>query len=124
MHVRLVKTIDFEAAHFLPTFPEGHKCRRLHGHSYKVDIVVEGEVPPEQGYLIDYAEIKAAFEPLKQQLDHSCLNEVEGLANPTSEMIAKWIWDRLKPRLPLLAEVVIHETCSSRCEYRGPGAAP
>ena len=124
MHVRLVKTIDFEAAHFLPTFPEGHKCRRLHGHSYKVDIVVEGEVPPEQGYLIDYAEIKVAFEPLKQQLDHSCLNEVEGLTNPTSEMIAKWIWDRLKPRLPLLAEVVIHETCSSRCEYRGPGAAP
>jgi 6-pyruvoyltetrahydropterin/6-carboxytetrahydropterin synthase len=123
MHVRLVKTTGFEAAHFLPTFPEGHKCRRLHGHSYKVDIIVAGEVPEEQGFLLDYGAIKAAFAPIKEQLDHYCLNEIEGLANPTSEVLAKWIWDRLKPRLPLLDELVIHETCNSRCAYRGSGGA-
>ncbi len=121
MHVRLVKSFGFEAAHWLPTFPEGHKCRRMHGHSFRVDVVVEGEVPMERGYLIDYGEIGAALEPLCQQLDHRCLNEVEGLENPTSEMLSKWIWDRLSPALPSLAEVVVGETCTARCEYRGPG---
>ena len=119
MHVRLVKSFDFEAAHWLPSFPEGHKCRRLHGHSFKVDVVVAGEVPEDQGYLIDYGEIKQAIEPLKQQLDHYCLNDIGGLENPTSEMIARWIWDRLKPSLDLLSEVVVHETCTSRCHYMG-----
>jgi len=119
MHVRLVKSFDFEAAHWLPSFPEGHKCRRMHGHSFRVDIAVEGEVPPGKGYLIDYGEIKDAIEPIRMRLDHYCLNEIEGLSNPTSEVIARWIWDRLKPSMPLLAEVVVHETCTSRCHYRG-----
>ncbi len=120
MHVRLVKTFDFEAAHWLPTFPEGHKCRRLHGHSFRIEVIVAGDVAPEKGYLVDYGEIKQAIEPIKQRLDHYCLNEIEGLKNPTSEVIAMWIWDRLKPQLPLLAEVVVHETCTSRCHYSGP----
>lgn len=126
MRVRLVKTFDFEAAHWLPSFPEGHKCRRLHGHSFKVDVVVAGNVPKERGYLIDYGEIKAAIAPLRERLDHYCLNDIEGLENPTSEMIAAWIWDRLRPALPMLAEVVVHETCTSRCHYCGdddPAAA-
>ena len=93
MHIRLVKSFGFEAAHWLPSFPDDHKCRRMHGHSFRVDVVVEGEVPMERGYLIDYGEIGAALEPLRQQLDHRCLNEVEGLENPTSEMLSKWIWD-------------------------------
>lgn len=120
MHVRLVKSFGFEAAHWLPTFPQGHKCRRMHGHSFRVDVVVEGPVESEQGYLIDYGEIKAALEPIRKQLDHYCLNEIEGLENPTSEVLAGWIWDRVKPGLPMLTQIVVHETCSARCEYSGP----
>lgn len=121
MHIRLAKTFTFEAAHWLPTFPEGHKCRRLHGHSFRVEVVVAGGVEPARGYLIDYGEIKAALAPLHDALDHRLLNDVEGLENPTSEMLAAWIWERLEPTLPSLAEVHVHETCTSRCEYRGPG---
>lgn len=119
MTVRLVKTFTFEAAHWLPTFPPGHKCRRLHGHSFKVEVHVEGAVDAARGYLVDYAEIKAACEPLREQLDHHSLNDIEGLANPTSEMIARWLWERLRPALPMLTRVVVHETCTSRCEYTG-----
>lgn len=119
MHVRLAKTFTFEAAHHLPSFPDGHKCRRLHGHSFRVDVIVAGPVDPQRGYLIDYGDIKAAAEPIIARLDHCLLNEIEGLQNPTSEMIAVWIWRQLRPALPLLAEIVVHETCTSRCEYRG-----
>ena len=119
MHVRLVKSFGFEAAHWLPTFPEGHKCRRMHGHSYRVDVVVEGEVEEAKGYLIDYGEIKATCEPLRKQLDHYLLNEVEGLENPTAENLARWVWNRLVDGLPLLVEVVVHETCTAACAYRG-----
>lgn len=121
MVVRLSKSFGFEAAHSLPTFPEGHKCRRLHGHSFRFDVIVEGPVDPAKGYLIDYGDIKRAAEPVVKQLDHYYLNEIEGLANPTSEVLARWIYDRLKPALPMLSAVVVHETCSSSCEYRGGG---
>lgn len=119
MFVRLSKSFHFEAAHLLPTFPADHKCRRLHGHSFKFDVIVEGNVAPEKGYLIDYGDIKKVTEPLVKRLDHFYLNEIEGLENPTSEVIAKWIFDRLKPALSQLAAIVVHETCSSSCEYRG-----
>jgi 6-pyruvoyltetrahydropterin/6-carboxytetrahydropterin synthase len=119
MSVRLIKTFGFEAAHRLPTFPEGHKCRRLHGHSFRFDVVVEGQVDSKKGYLIDYAEISQVAEPLVRQLDHQYLNEVEGLENPTSENMARWLWERLKPVLPLLAAVVVRESCTAGCEYRG-----
>src|SRR5947207_15751308 len=102
MFVHLSKSFTFEAAHRLPTFPEGHKCRRLHGHSFRVDVVVEGEVDPDKGYLIDYGDIKRVAEPLVGRLDHQYLNEIEGLENPTAENVAKWIFDRLKPELSLL----------------------
>lgn len=119
MRTTLVKTFTFEAAHLLPTFPEGHKCRRLHGHSFRVDVHVSGEVSLQRGYLIDYGQIKQACAPLREILDHHYLNEIEGLQNPTSELIAAWIWERLRPQLPGLARVVVHETCTSRCEYEG-----
>lgn len=119
MRVQLVKSFGFEAAHWLPSFPEGHKCRRMHGHSFKVEIVVEGEVAPEKGYLVDYGDIKRAIEPIRTRLDHFVLNEIDGLENPTSEVIAHWVYNRLKKDLPMLAEVVVHETCTSRCHYRG-----
>jgi 6-pyruvoyltetrahydropterin/6-carboxytetrahydropterin synthase len=119
MRVTLAKTFHFEAAHDLPTFPADHKCRRLHGHSFQFDVVVEGDVDPAKGYLIDYGDITKAAEPIVRRLDHFYLNEIEGLSNPTSEVLAKWIWDRLRPALPQLSAIIVHETCSSRCEYRG-----
>ncbi len=119
MVVRLSKTFGFEAAHLLPTFPEGHKCRRLHGHSFRFEVIVEGEVDPAKGYLIDYGDIKKVTDPLVKQLDHYYLNEIQGLENPTAENVAKWIYDRLKPALPMLASILLYETCTSSCEYRG-----
>ena len=120
MRVRLSKTFRFEAAHSLPTFPDGHKCRRLHGHSFRFDVVVEGEVDPAKGYLVDYGDIKRIVDPIVRRLDHYYLNEIEGLANPTSEVLAAWIWDRLVDALPGLSAIGVRETCTSGCVYRGP----
>ena len=119
MKMELRKTFQFEAAHLLPRLPETHKCRRLHGHSFKVDIVVAGECAPELGWLMDYADIARAFKPVWEQLDHRYLNDVPGLENPTSENIAVWIWEKLKPRLPLLTAVEVAETCTAKCVYKG-----
>ena len=117
--MELRKTFQFEAAHRLPRVPAGHKCARLHGHSFVVEVAVEGPVDPHLGWVMDYADLKTAFRPLYEQLDHNYLNDLAGLENPTSEHVARWIWERLKPALPLLKEVVIAETCMSRCVYRG-----
>jgi len=117
--MELRKTFQFEAAHWLPRLPRTHKCRRLHGHSFKVEIAVEGPLDPKLGWVMDYADISDAFKPLWEKLDHRCLNDVRGLENPTSEIVAEWIWRRLKPNLPLLTEIVVAETCTARCVYRG-----
>ena len=109
----------FEAAHRLPHVPEGHKCARLHGHSFRAEVHVRGPVAEPAGWVVDFAEVRAACEPLRAELDHHYLNEVEGLANPTSENLARWLWTRLAPTLPGLAEVVVRETCTSGCRYRG-----
>lgn len=115
----IFKVFTLEAAHRLPHVPPGHKCARLHGHSFRVEIHVSGEIDPQTGWVMDFADIKAAFQPLYEQLDHHYLNEIDGLDNPTSERLAMWIWKRLKPALPQLSEVVVHETCTSGCSYRG-----
>ncbi len=117
--MRLTKTFQIEAAHRLPNVPSGHKCARMHGHSFTIAVHVEGPVDATLGWVIDFADVKAAFEPLFDALDHRCLNDVEGLDNPTSERLAVWVWERLKPRLPLLAQVDVQETCTSGCSYRG-----
>lgn len=119
MRTRLERTFRFEAAHFLPRVPEGHKCARMHGHSYQVDVVIEGEIHPETGWLVDFAEIDEKVSPLIRRLDHQILNEVDGLGNPTSELLAVWLWQRIAPALPGLVEVVVSETQTSRCVYRG-----
>lgn len=113
------KDFTFEAAHFLPNVPEGHKCRRLHGHSYRVRITVQGPVHPDAGWVMDFGDIKRVFNPILEQLDHQYLNEIDGLDNPTSENIARWIWVRLKAELPQLSRIEISETCSSGCSYAG-----
>ena len=119
MKVELRKSFQFEAAHLLPRLPRNHKCRRLHGHSFKVEVAVRGSCDPKLGWLVDYADIGAAFKPIWRRLDHRYLNEIPGLSNPTSEMLAAWIWRRLKPKLPQLFEVTVAETCTARCVYRG-----
>lgn len=119
MHLELRKIFQFEAAHLLPLLPENHKCRRLHGHSFQVEVVVAGKCDPKLGWVMDYADISAAFKPLCERLDHYYLNEIPGLENPTSENVAAWIWQQLKPKLPLLSEIVVAETCTARCVYRG-----
>ena len=119
VNMELRKTFQFEAAHLLPRLPKTHKCRRLHGHSFKVEIAVAGDCDAELGWVMDYADISAAFRPIWDKLDHRYLNEVAGLENPTSENVAVWIWKKLKPKLPLLTEVVVAETCTAKCVYRG-----
>jgi len=113
------KVFTFEAAHLLPNVPPGHKCARLHGHSFRVEVHVSGPLDPHLGWVMDFADLKAAFRPLHDQLDHRYLNDIEGLENPTSENLARWIWARLLPSLPGLSKVVVRETCNSGCAYRG-----
>lgn len=117
--MEIFKEFTFEAAHLLPNVPEGHKCRRLHGHSFRVRIAVAGEVDRHTGWVMDFADVKAAAEPVIKQLDHYYLNDIDGLENPTSEAVAKWLWARLKPVLPGLSEVELWETCTAGCTYRG-----
>ena len=115
----IFKTFRLEAAHRLPNVPAGHKCARLHGHSFAVELQVSGELGADTGWVMDFSDIKAAFQPLYERLDHPYLNDIEGLENPTSERLAIWIWERLKPALPQLSAVTVHETCTSGCRYTG-----
>jgi 6-pyruvoyltetrahydropterin/6-carboxytetrahydropterin synthase len=117
--MEVFKDFRFEAAHLLPNLPVGHKCRRLHGHSFLVRIAVRGSVNVLTGWVMDFSDIKQAFQPLLNRLDHYYLNDIEGLDNPTAENLAQWIWQRLKPALPALSKVEILETCTAGCVYTG-----
>jgi 6-pyruvoyltetrahydropterin/6-carboxytetrahydropterin synthase len=119
--VEIFKEFTFEAAHQLPNVPPGHKCARLHGHSYRVAVHIEGPVDDDAGWVRDFADLSSAMRPILGCLDHYHLNDIEGLENPTSEVLARWIWARLQPALPELAQIVVHETCTSGCVYRGEG---
>jgi 6-pyruvoyltetrahydropterin/6-carboxytetrahydropterin synthase len=116
--MEIFREFTFEAAHRLPMVPDGHKCARLHGHSYRIEVHVSGDVDPELGWFMDFGDLKAAVNPVIAELDHYYLNEVPGLENPTSENLAKWTWDRLVDALPLSA-IMVRETCTSGCIYRG-----
>lgn len=117
----IFREFTFEAAHRLPRVPEGHKCARLHGHSYRVEVHVEGPVDPVSGWVMDFAGIKSAWSVVDLALDHNYLNDVAGLNNPTSEVLARWIWAALKSQLPGLSRIVVRETCTSGCSYSGEG---
>ena len=117
--MRIYKEFQIEAAHLLPNLPEDHKCRRLHGHSFKITIHVEGDLDEKLGWIMDYADLSKAFQPVFDKLDHRYLNEIKGLENPTSENIARWVWRELKQNLPILAAVHVNETCTSGCIYTG-----
>jgi 6-pyruvoyltetrahydropterin/6-carboxytetrahydropterin synthase len=118
--IELVKDFRFEASHWLPNVPEGHKCRRMHGHSFRGEVAVRGEIDPQTGWVIDFAELRRAVDPIVLRLDHYLLNEIEGLENPTAERLAVWIWQHVAPALPSLFRITIEETCTSRCHYFGP----
>ena len=113
------KEFTFDAAHLLPNVPEGHKCRRLHGHTYRVRVYVRGDPDERVGWVMDFADVKTAFQPILDRLDHYYLNDIEGLENPTAEVLARWIWQRLEPRIPILSRIEIHETCTTGCSYEG-----
>ena len=115
----IYKEFTFEAAHLLPNVPEGHKCARLHGHSFYVRIYVSGEVDEHLGWVMDFGDLKMLFEPILEQLDHYYLNDIPGLENPTSENLSRWIWHKLKPKLPILSKVEVKETCTSGSIYTG-----
>jgi 6-pyruvoyltetrahydropterin/6-carboxytetrahydropterin synthase len=117
--VEIYKQFTVEAAHRLPHVPPGHKCARLHGHSFGIELRVHGPLDPQLGWVMDFADIKQCFQPIYDRLDHHYLNDIEGLENPTSERLAVWIWEQLKPALPALSAVIVRETCTSGCEYRG-----
>ena len=119
MTMEIYKEFTFEAAHRLPNVPEGHKCARLHGHSFRIKLLVDGPVDEHLGWVMDFADIRSAFKPILERLDHYYLNDIPGLENPTTENIARWIWRHLKPALPGLSKIVISETCTSGCEYNG-----
>jgi 6-pyruvoyltetrahydropterin/6-carboxytetrahydropterin synthase len=117
--MEIFKEFCFEAAHRLPFVPDGHKCKRLHGHSFRVTVHVRGPIGAESGWVMDFADLSAAVRPLQDRLDHYYLNEIEGLENPTSEVLARWIWRNLRSTLPALNRVTVHETCTSGCTYQG-----
>src|SRR5262245_42698456 len=119
MRIELAREYRFEAAHRLPRLPAQHKCNRLHGHSFRFEILLAGEVNVETGFLMDFGDVDRVVHPIVERLDHFYLNEIEGLENPTSEMLAIWLWQRLRGALPLLAAVTVAETCDARCTYRG-----
>lgn len=117
----LEKDFGLECAHRLPRVPEGHKCARMHGHSFRITVQVSGEVDERLGWVQDFADLSSAWSQVHEALDHRCLNDVAGLENPTSEVLARWIWQKLRPSLPLLSAITVQETCTSRCVYRGEG---
>ncbi len=119
MKVELIKEYRFEAAHRLPHVPAGHKCARLHGHSFRLELEVHGPVDEHTGWFIDFGVLDELVMPLVAQLDHHCLNEITGLENPTSENLARFVWQRVKPALPSLVAVIVWETSDARCVYRG-----
>ena len=117
--MEIFKDFQIEAAHRLPTVPADHKCARLHGHSFKIEVHVSGDVDPAAGWVQDFADLSAAFAPLYARLDHHYLNDIDGLENPTSENLAIWIWKELAPSLRGLSKIVVRETCTSGCSYEG-----
>jgi 6-pyruvoyltetrahydropterin/6-carboxytetrahydropterin synthase len=118
------KRFALECAHRLPNVPAEHKCARLHGHSFHVEVHVAGEAGDESGWVMDFADIAVAWEPIHAALDHRYLNDVEGLGNPTSEVLAAWIWSKLVDTVPGLSEIVVEETCTTGCRFTGARPSP
>ncbi|AKJ64355.1 6-carboxytetrahydropterin synthase QueD [Kiritimatiella glycovorans] len=114
-------TFRFSAAHRLPSSGEEHKCRATHGHTFELVVTVAGEPDAEKGWVLDFADLRAAVDPVVAELDHKTLNDIPGLENPTSEHLCRWFWGRLIDALPGLAEIEVKESPECGCRYRGGG---
>ena len=117
MNYELKQHFQIESARFLPYLPASHPCSRTHGHSFKIILTLVGSLDQKVGWVMDYNEIGAVMKPLLNEIDHRVLNEVPGLENPTSELLAKWIYDRVVQKIPMLKDVSIAETPSTECRY-------
>lgn len=117
--MQIFKQFSFDSAHFLPHVPEGHKCKEIHGHTYRLTVYVAGEPDEKLGWVMDFAVLKNVIEPLIKSIDHTLLNNIPGLENPTCERIAIWLWDNIKPQVPLLSKIELHETLTSGVVYEG-----
>ena len=115
----IFKSFTFDSAHFLPNVPEAHKCRRMHGHTYRLTVYLEGNLDPNLGWVVDFAELKNVVKPVIDSVDHYVLNDIEGLENPTCEKLAVWLWNRIKPGMPMLAKIELWETPTSGTIYEG-----
>lgn len=117
--MEIYKVFTIDVAHSLPAVPEGHKCSKVHGHTFRIEVHLSGPVDPVKGWVMDFAEITALFQPVQKRLDHKYLNEIEGLENPTSENLSKWLWKELRATLPYLSKIVVQESPDSGCVYYG-----
>lgn len=115
----IFRIFHLQCARRLPALPESHPCSRLHGHSFRVELTISGEIAPACGWVLDFADIEAAWRPVHDALDHRYLNDIEGLEHPTSERLAVWLWQRLSPALPGLSQIRVMETHDAGCVYRG-----
>jgi 6-pyruvoyltetrahydropterin/6-carboxytetrahydropterin synthase len=117
--MEIYKEFSFDSAHFLPNVPEGHKCKNMHGHTYRLRVFIEGNIDPHLGWIMDFKELKDCIGPVIELLDHNLINNIEGLENPTAENITVWIWNRIRPKLPLLSRVELYETPTTGVLYAG-----
>ncbi len=115
----IFKSFTFDSAHFLPNVPDGHKCKRMHGHTYRLTVYIEGDLNPNLGWVVDFADLKRIVKPIIDSVDHQVLNDIEGLDNPTCEKMAVWLWDQIKPKIPKLSKVELWETLTSGAIYEG-----
>jgi 6-pyruvoyltetrahydropterin/6-carboxytetrahydropterin synthase len=117
--MKIFKTFTFDSAHFLPNVPDGHKCKNIHGHTYSLTVFIEGELEEHLEWVMDFAVIKKVINPIIKQIDHKLMNEIAGLENPTCENIAVWLWNKIKPEIPLLSKIELYETKTSGVVYEG-----
>ncbi|MBN8703608.1 MAG: 6-carboxytetrahydropterin synthase QueD [Bacteroidetes bacterium] len=115
----IFKKFVFDSAHFLPNVPDGHKCKRVHGHTYKLTIFIEGDLQEKLDWVMDFGDLKSVVNPVVDRLDHNFLNDISGLDNPTCERIAQWIWEQIKSQLPGLVKIELYETPTSGVIYTG-----
>ena len=117
--MKIFKNFTFDSAHFLPNVPEGHKCKELHGHTYRLTVILESELVKKLDWVVDFAEVKNVINPIIDSIDHKLLNDIEGLQNPTCEIVAIWLWNKIKDELPQLTKIELSENASSGVIYEG-----
>jgi len=117
--MQIFKQFTFDSAHFLPYVPDGHKCKEIHGHTYYMTVYIEGNLDKKLDWIMDFTEIKGVIKPIIESIDHKLLNNLSGLENPTCEVLVMWLWNKIKPKIPLLTKIILNETPTSGTVYEG-----